>query len=150
MLSACADKTPVPAQIPHLKLPVQLQVQRDVPGERQAWLLSVKKRHHGLIWSLTDSSGRSLAEQEQTNDGWKTSPKVDADFEAQELFSAVLFALTPEKELRFEYPGAQEMPNGRILGEHWTVSFFSDGVFRISLPGGINYLAMPAKGKPVH
>lgn len=150
LLSACASQATLPAQIPHLKLPIQLHAQREQDGQYQDWRVEVKKRDHGVRWTLTTASGTPLAEQDLTNDGWKTKAVSDADFDAQELFGAVLFALTSEEEVRFDYPGVQLQAHGRNLEDRWHVSYADGGFIRISLPDGLNYLISPIKRKASH
>jgi hypothetical protein len=147
LLSACATQAPLPAQIPHLKLPIQLHAQRQQDGQHQDWQVEVKKRDHGVRWTLSTASGVVLARQELTNNGWTTSAKTDADFEAQELFSAVMFALTSEAEVRFDYPGVQLQPHGRTLEDRWQVNYGSEGFIRITLLDGLTYLLSPINGK---
>jgi hypothetical protein len=147
LLGACADQALIPAQIPHVKLPIQLQVHREQDGQHQDWLVSATKRHHGLHWSLTDRSGTPLAQQDQDNDGWKKGDEVALDYEARDLFSAVLFALTSDKELRFDYPDVQVQPHGRSMYERWTVTYSAGGIIHIALPGGPNYIVSPLNGK---
>ncbi|WP_296179259.1 hypothetical protein [Pseudomonas sp. UBA1879] len=147
LLSACASHAPLPAQIPHLKLPIQLNAQRQQGGQHQNWRVEVKKRDHGVRWSLTDTSGAVLAQQDLTNDGWTASAKTDADFDAQELFSAAMFALTSEAEVRFDYPGVQLQPHGRTLEDRWQVNYGSEGFIRLILPDDVTYLLSPVKGK---
>ena len=150
LLSACSSQTPLPAQIPHLKLPIQMHAQWERAGQRQDWLVEVKKRDHGVRWTLTTASGALVAQQDLTNDGWMARGASDADFDAQELFGAVMFALTSEAEVRFDYPGVQLQPHGRSLEDRWQVSYASEGFIRIALPDGLTYLLSPIKGKASH
>lgn len=146
LLSACATQDPLPAQIPHLKLPIQLHVQRE-QARPEDWLVEIKKRDHGVRWVMATTSGTLLAKQDLTNDGWKDKATSDADFDARELFGAVLFALTSMEEVRFDYPGVQLQPRGRSLGDRWQVSYVSEGLIRLSLPDGVVYLISPIKSK---
>lgn len=150
LLSACVNQNQLPAQIPHLRLPIQLHVQRAQDGEREDWLVAVKKRNHGVRWTLTTTSGALLTEQDLTNDGWKDKAVSDADFDSRELFGAVLFALTSDEEVRFDYPGVHLQANGRSLEDRWQVNYASEGVIHISLPDGLSYLLSPIKGKSSH
>lgn len=150
LLSACATQDQLPAQIPHLKLPILVHAQREQDGRRDDWLVAVKKREHGVRWILTSTSGTLLAEQDLTNDGWKQKAVSDADFDARELFGAVLFALTSEQEVRFDYPGVQLQAHGRSLEDRWQVSYTSEGFIRISLPDGLSYLISPIKSEVNH
>ncbi|WP_110950940.1 hypothetical protein [Pseudomonas bohemica] len=150
LLSACASQDQLPAQIPHLKFPIQVNAQREQAGEHQQWRVEARKRDRGVRWTLTNATGEVLAVQDLTNDGWKDRAVSDADFEARELFGAVLFAFTSEKEVRFDYPGVQLQPHGRTIEDRWQVSYASEGVLRITLPDGLSYLISPIKGKASH
>lgn len=150
LLSACASQEQVPAQIPHLKFPIKVHAQREQAGHHDAWLVEAKKRDRGVRWTLTNTSGDVLAVQDLTNDGWKHRAVSDADYDARELFGAVLFALTSEKEVRFDYPGVQLQAHGRRLEDRWQVSYASEGFIRITLPDGLSYLISPIKGKASH
>jgi len=147
LLSACASQDPLPAQIPHLKLPITVNAQSEQRGPNQPWRIEARKRDHGVRWTLTDASGEVLAVQDLTNDGWKDRAVSDADFQIRELFGAVLFALTSDKEVRFDYPGVQLQPHGRMIEDRWQVSYASEGFFRVTLPDGPSYLISPVKGK---
>lgn len=149
LLSACTSHAPLPAQIPHIKFPKQLHVQREQAGQRQDWLLVVQKERHGLRWSLMDPLGIPLARQQLQEDSWKADGLLPPNPEARELFAAVLFALTSDDEVRFDYPGAQLLPHGRTLEDRWRVDYEAEGVFRISLESGeLHYLVSPLEGKP--
>ena len=148
LLSACTSHAPLPAQIPHIKFPVQLHVQREQAGQRQDWLLIVQKERHGLRWSLMDPLGIPLARQKLYEDRWKADGLLPPNPEARELFAAVLFALTSDKEVRFDYPGVQLLPHGRSLDERWHVSYAAEGVMRITLESGeLVYIVSPLEGK---
>lgn len=148
LLSACASHAPLPAQIPHIKFPVQLHVQREQAGQRQDWLLIVQKERHGLRWSLMDPLGIPLARQKLHEDTWKADGLLPPNPEARELFAAVLFALTSDKEVRFDYPGVQLLPHGRSLDERWYVTYASEGIMRITLESGeLVYIVSPLEGK---
>lgn len=148
LLSACTSHAPLPAQIPHIKFPVQLHVQREQAGQRQDWLLVVQKERHGLRWSLMDPLGIPVARQLLREESWKADGLLPPNPEARELFAAVLFALTSEEEVRFDYPGVQLLPHGRTLDERWRVDYASGGVMRISLESGdLRYTVSPLEGK---
>lgn len=148
LLSACASHAPLPAQIPHIKFPKQLHVQREQAGQRQDWLLVVQKERHGLRWSLMDPLGIPLARQKLQEETWKADGLLPPNPEARELFAAVLFALTSEEEVRFDYPGVQLLPHGRTLDDRWLVDYLSEGVFRITLESGeLKYVVSPLEGK---
>ncbi|MFJ3482775.1 DUF3261 domain-containing protein [Pseudomonas sp. NPDC090202] len=146
LLSACASQVPLPAQLPHIKFPQQLHVQREQAGQHLDWQLEIQKERHGVLCSLMDSAGNTLSRQELHEDTWKADDQSQ-DPEARELFAAVLFALTPEKDVRFNYPGAVLRPHGRSLDERWSVDYASEGFFRITLEDGLRYIVSPVRGK---
>jgi hypothetical protein len=147
LLSGCASHAPLPAQIPHIKFPVQLHVQQEQAGQCQDWLLDVQKERHALRWVLTDQSGTPVARLLLHDDTWKTDG-LPANPEARELFAAVLFSLTSLEEVRFDYPGVMLRPYSRSLDDRWTVDYASEGIFRISLEDGdLKYLVSPIEGK---
>lgn len=147
LLGACADRETLPAQVPHLKLPIVLHAQHQPDDGQQAPLLEIKKRDHGVRFTLTGASGTLLAKQDLTNDGWQDRAKSDADYDARDLFGAVLFALTSVQEVRFVYPGVALQPYERRLEGRWQVSYASEGFFRVTLSDGTSYLLSPARGK---
>lgn len=148
LLSACTSHAPLPAQIPHIKFPKQLHVQREQAGQRQDWLLVVQKERHGLRWSLMDPLGIPLARQKLQEDTWKADGLLPPNPEARELFAAVLFALTSEEEVRFDYPGVVLLPRGRTLDDRWRVDYSSKNTFSITLEGGeLKYFVSPLESK---
>ena len=147
LLTACASHAPLPAQIPHIKFPVQMHVQREQAGQLHDWTLLAQKERHGLRFSLMDTLGIPVARQLLHEETWKADDFAPNP-EARELFAAVLFALTSEEEVRFDYPGVQLLPHGRTLDERWRVDYASEGIFRITLEGGeLKYLVTPLQGK---
>ncbi|HEY0290072.1 MAG TPA: DUF3261 domain-containing protein [Pseudomonas sp.] len=147
LLSACASQAPLPPEVPHLKLPQQLHIQREQAGQRQDWLLVVQKEHRDLRWSLMDPLGIPLARQKLAKQKWKADGLLPPNPEARELFAALLFALTTEDQVRFDYPGVQLRAHGRSLDERWTVDYATEGFFRITLQDGVKYTVSPLEGK---
>lgn len=147
LLSACASHPPLPPQTPHIKLPQQLHIQREQAGQRQDWLLVVQKEHHDVRWSLMDPLGIPLARQKLAHQTWKADGLLPPNPEARELFAVLLFALTTEQQVPFDYPGVQLRPNGRSLEDRWTVDYASEGFFRITLKDGLKYTVSPLEGK---
>jgi len=148
LLSACTSHAPLPPQIPHIKFPKQLHVQREQAGQRQDWLLVVQKEQHGLRWSLMDPLGIPVARQLLHDETWKADGLLPPNPEARELFAAVLFALTSNEEARFDYPGVVLLPHGRTLEDRWRVDYASEGILRITLEGGeLTYIVSPLEGK---
>lgn len=147
LLSACTNRSPLPPQTPHFKLPQQLHIQREEAGRRQDWLLDVQRQHHDLRWSLTDSAGSPLAQEKLAHLKWKADGLLPTDPESEELFAALMFALTTEEEVRFDYPGTEVRAHGRSLEDHWTVDYATEGFFRITMPDGVKYTVSPLVGK---
>jgi hypothetical protein len=149
-LSACAVHAPVPAQLPHIKFPQQLNVQRDQGREHEQWRLDIKKQRHGVLCNLMDASGSLLGQQELYEETWKNGEDRQQNRETRELCAAVLFALTPERDVRFNYPGVELRSHGRSLDERWSVDYATEGFFRISLDDGLRYVVSPLRGKASH
>ncbi|SER26571.1 hypothetical protein SAMN03159444_03678 [Pseudomonas sp. NFACC02] len=149
-LSACAVHAPVPAQLPHIKFPQQLHVQRDQGREHEELRLDIKKQRHGVLCALMDTSGNLLGQQQLNEETWKKGEERARDRETRELCAAALFALTPERDVPFNYPGVELRPHGRSLDERWSVDYASEGFFRISLDDGLRYVLSPLRGKAGH
>jgi len=147
LLSACVNHAPLPPQTPHFKLPQQLHILREEAGQRQDWLLVVQKEHHDLRWSLMDPLGIPLARQKLAHQKWKADGLLPPNPEARELFAALMFTLTTEQEVRFDYPGTEVRANGRSLEDRWIVDYASEGFFRITMPDGVKYTVSPLEGK---
>lgn len=131
LLTACASQAPLPASTPHLQLPMQLHVQRQLADQRQDWLLVIQQEGVGLRWSLMDPLGIPLARQQLINGQWQADGLLPPNAEARELFAALLFALTPDYELNGNYPTAQRRGTQRILDERWGVEYSSADTFRL-------------------
>ncbi|HEX8589989.1 hypothetical protein [Pseudomonas sp.] len=133
LLSACASQAPLPDAMPRLKLPMQLHVQRQQAGQRQDWLLVIQQESSGLRWSLMDPLGIPLARQLLINGQWQADGLLPPNAEARELFAALLFALTPDTELRDAYPTARRQGLQRSLGVRWGVEYRTADVFTLGL-----------------
>lgn len=133
LLSACASQAPLPNAMPHLQLPMQLHVQRQQAGQRQDWLLVIQRESGGLRWSLMDPLGIPLARQQLINGQWQADGLLPPNAEARELFAALLFALTPDTELRDAYPTARRQGTRRSLGDRWGVEYHTADVFTLGL-----------------
>ena len=148
LLSGCVSHAPLPAQIPHIKFPVQLHVWREQANQRQDWQLAIKKERHGLRFSLMDLQGVLVAREKLSEETWKADRSLPANPEARELFAAVLFALTSLDEVRFDYPGVALRPYGRSMNDRWTVDYASEGFMRITMESGeLKYIVSPLQGK---
>ncbi|MCD5977384.1 DUF3261 domain-containing protein [Pseudomonas phytophila] len=147
LLAACASKAPLPVSVPELQLPMQLHIQRQQAEQRQDWLLVIQQEASGLRWSLMDPLGIPLARQQLINGQWQADGLLPPNAEARELFASLLFALTPDNQLRRNYPTAQRRGTQRILDERWGVEYSSADTFRLIVltgkDGRINYAISP-------
>ena len=147
LLAACASKAPLPVSVPELQLPMQLHIQRQQAEQRQDWLLVIQQEASGLRWSLMDPLGIPLARQQLINGQWQADGLLPPNAEARELFGSLLFALTPDNQLRRNYPTAQRRGTQRILDERWGVEYSSADTFRLIVltgkDGRINYAISP-------
>lgn len=147
LLTACANKAPLPVSVPELQLPMQLHIQRQQAAQRQDWLLVIQQEASGLRWSLMDPLGIPLARQQLINGQWQADGLLPPNAEARELFASLLFALTPDNQLRLNYPTAQRRGTQRILDERWGVEYSSADTFRLVVltgkDGRINYAISP-------
>lgn len=143
LLSACTSHAPLPPQIPHIKFPKQLHVQREQAGQRQDWLLVVQKEQHGLRWSLMDPLGIPLARQRLVDQQWHADGLLPPNPQARELFAALLFALTSPAQLPAAYPQATGSAEQRQLAPRWQVRYRSPGIFSLQLPQGLTYQISP-------
>ncbi len=147
LLAACASNAPLPVSVPELQLPMQLHIQRQQADQRQDWLLVIQQEANGLRWSLMDPLGIPLARQQLINGQWQADGLLPPNAEARELFASLLFALTPDNQLRRNYPTAQRRGTQRILDERWGVEYRSADTFRLVVltgkDGRINYAISP-------
>lgn len=148
LLSACAARTPLPAQLPTLTapLPLALQVQREQAGTRQdAWLV-LQAEQHGLRASLFDPLGVPLARQSLRDGHWHNDGLLPPNAEARELFSALLFALTPAAALPAHYPTEQwrALAAGqRWLNPGWRIGYLAPLEFTLYSAAGPTYRISP-------
>lgn len=147
LLTACASRAPLPVSVPELHLPMQLHIQRQQADQRQDWLLVIQQEASGLRWSLMDPLGIPLARQQLINGQWQADGLLPPNAEARELFAALLFSLTPDNELKRNYPTAQRRGTQRILDERWGVEYSSADTFRLVVltgkDGRVNYGISP-------
>lgn len=136
LLAGCAGlgpRTPLPASLPALAtpLPLTLHIERR-EGDRQAdWLLLLQREGDALRWSLFDPLGQPLARQLlRQPDGWQRDGLLPPNAEAQALFAAVLFALTPEPALAASYRSGQwslSADGSRRLAPDWQIAYGAPG-----------------------
>lgn len=123
LLAGCASQAPLPAGAPSLPLPLQLHVQRLQAGQSQDWMLVIQREDGALRWSLLDFLGIPQARQRLLGQQWQADGLLPPNPEARELFAAVLFALTPAKQLMADYADATATKGGRRLGDRWSVVY---------------------------
>ncbi|QBF24712.1 hypothetical protein EXN22_03040 [Pseudomonas tructae] len=143
LLSACASRPPLPAQLPTLTLPMQLHIQREQAGQHQDWLLVIQREDASLRWSLLDLLGIPQARQLLNDGQWQADGLLPPNPAARELFAAVLFALTPSEQLQPLYSGARQQGQQRWLGERWRVDYRQADDFTLNLGQGLRYLVSP-------
>ncbi|UTW09535.1 DUF3261 domain-containing protein [Pseudomonas benzenivorans] len=130
LLGACAAHTPLPSDIPDLEasLPLSLHIQREQAGMRQDWLLIIQADGSGLRWSLFDPLGVPLARQRLHAGAWQDDGLLPPNAEARPLFAALLFALTPAKQLARGYPAGSwqlDADGQRRLNPNWRIGYRS-------------------------
>lgn len=142
LLSGCTS-VPLPKHTPTLALPMQLHVQRREGDQRQDWLLVIQQEDTGLRWSLMDPLGIPQARQRLQDGRWHADGLLPPNPEARELFAALLFALTPQHELKRNYPQAKYVSNVRALAQRWQIQYDQPQVFRINMQGNLDYDISP-------
>lgn len=143
LLGACASQAPLPASAPHLKLPMQLHVVREQAGQRQDWILVIQQQTPGLRWSMMDPLGIPVARQLLIDGQWKADGLLPPNPQAKELFAALLFALTPARELQRNYPMALAQANQRDLGKRWHVHYSQTAIFDLRTEQNVTYRISP-------
>ena len=144
LLSACASHTPLPERQTALvaELPLTLQIQRQTTGEQQDWLLVLQEENGSLRASLFDPIGVPLARQQLRNGEWQNDGLLPPNKAARELFSALLFALTPADQLHAAYPAGnwQVQANGsRQLDPQWRIDYRAPLDFTLYQPADLRY-----------
>ncbi|MHC8316567.1 hypothetical protein [Pseudomonas sp. LB3P31] len=146
LLSACASRAPLPEQVPDLPLPLQLHIQRLQADQRLDWVLVIQREGAGIRWSMMDLLGIPQARQKLVDGEWHADGLLPPNPEARELFAALLFALTPETQLRDNYPTAWQHGAQRSLPERWDVRYAQLQNFDVTLPKGPKYQVTPLSG----
>lgn len=148
LLSACAARTPLPAQLPTLTapLPLALQVQREQAGTLQNSWLVLQAEQNGLRAALFDPLGVPQARQLLRAGQWHNDGLLPPNAEARELFSALLFALTMQEALPAQYPAAQWrlLAGGqRWLNPGWRIGYRAPLEFTLYSAAGPSYRISP-------
>lgn len=144
LLSACAAHTPLPltAATFGAPLPAALRVERQQGEDQQTWWLVVQAEQSALRWSLFDPLGMPLARQLLEDGKWRADGLLPPNSEAQELFAALLFALTPSDQLTASYaPDTwQQLAGGqRRLNPHWLIDYRAPLDFTLSQGQVLSY-----------
>lgn len=154
----------LPAQMPDLALPRSVHVIEYRPGTpaQDSMLVAQQEAAGALRWSLFDPLGLPLARQMLQNGLWRNDGFLAPNTAARALFSALVFAWTPEAALASAYPAgswSQTMTadgqrtrllrqNGRA---HWTIIWQAGALaetFRIHAAEGLLWQISPLKGAP--
>jgi hypothetical protein len=108
LLAGCATALPVPPGQPVGALPRWLHVvmQTGQAAPQDAILVVQHDAGDATRWSLMDPLGSPLARQTLTQGRWKNDGFLPPNGSASALFSALVFAWTPEAALPARYPGA--------------------------------------------
>jgi len=106
-IAACTTVPPAPASVTALQLPRWVQVHSAKPGQpAQDAILAVQAQDGGATrWSLFDPLGMPQARQILQDGRWRNDGFMRPNGAATELFSAILFAWTPEADLPRVYAG---------------------------------------------
>lgn len=148
LLAACAARTPLPARLPELAaaLPLALQVQRQQAGQQQTWWLVLQAERGALRASLFDPLGVPLARQLLQAGQWQDDGLLPPNAEARELFSALLFALTPKAALPGHYPDGhwRNLAGGqRWLNPGWRIGYRAPLDFTLHSAPDLDYRVSP-------
>lgn len=153
LLVGCAAQAPLPVSVPDLPLPLQLHVQRNLAGASEDSLLVIQQEGQALRWSQLDPIGMPLARQRLVAQKWQADGFLPPNPAARELFAALLFALTPGRDLPALYPDAQFTDQSRRLGTRWAVRYRQPPdrqplVFTLDLGQGLRYQISPLPSEP--
>ena len=155
LLAGCATSVPVPREPTVLTTPRMLHVVQERPGEAPSdAMLVVQSEGRGTRWSLFDPLGAPRARQILQDGQWRNDGFLPPNDEARALFSALLFAWTPQAELPARYgpDNLQLRDRSRILTSRGrpmvTVTTAADGTLQVVLDDGSRWRVAPLKEKP--
>ncbi|ALM83396.1 hypothetical protein [Bordetella sp. N] len=164
ILAGCASAPPAPVAATDLHLPRWVQVHIKTPGQPdEDAMLAVQDEGQGATrWSLFDPLGMPRARQILQDGKWRNDGFMRPNGKASDMFSAILFAWTPEQSLAQAYAGStlqsQPTPAGgrtRTLEEdcspRWQVTWAAqaaDDTFSIRQPDGTVLAISPLKNTP--
>ncbi|KTB67229.1 hypothetical protein AO067_06325 [Pseudomonas viridiflava ICMP 13104] len=143
LLGGCAAQAPLPTTTPTMQLPMQLHIDRRQADQRQDWMLIIQRENAGLRWSMMDPLGIPQARQLLINGQWQADGLLPPNPEARELFAALMFAMTPDLEMRDRYPTAFRQGMQRRLDDRWLVEYQSANAFTVRLKDGLSYRVTP-------
>ncbi|AHG39087.1 hypothetical protein N018_02030 [Pseudomonas syringae CC1557] len=147
LLGGCAAQAPLPSTAPTMQLPMQLHIDRRQADQRQDWMLIIQRENAGLRWSMMDPLGIPQARQLLINGQWQADGLLPPNPEARELFAALMFAMTPDLEMRDRYPTAFRQGMQRRLDDRWLVEYQSANAFTLRLKDGLSYRVTPLNGE---
>ncbi|MCF5471011.1 hypothetical protein [Pseudomonas syringae] len=147
LLGGCAAQAPLPTTAPTMQLPMQLHIDRRQADQRQDWMLIIQRENVGLRWSMMDPLGIPQARQLLINGQWQADGLLPPNPEARELFAALMFAMTPDLEMRDRYPTAFRQGMQRRLDDRWLVEYQSANAFTVRLKDGLSYRVTPLNGE---
>ncbi|MGN2432376.1 hypothetical protein [Pseudomonas syringae] len=147
LLGGCAAQAPLPTTAPTMQLPMQLHIDRRQADQRQDWMLIIQRENAGLRWSMMDPLGIPQARQLLINGQWQADGLLPPNPEARELFAALMFAMTPDLEMRDRYPTAFRQGMQRRLDDRWLVEYQSANAFTLRLKDGLSYRVTPLNGE---
>ncbi|MGN2411012.1 hypothetical protein ACTACG_18490 [Pseudomonas syringae] len=147
LLGGCAAQAPLPTTAPTMQLPMQLHIDRRQADQRQDWMLIIQRENAGLRWSMMDPLGIPQARQLLINGQWQADGLLPPNPEARELFAALMFAMTPDLEMRDRYPTAFRQGMQRRLDDRWLVEYQSANAFTVRLKDGLSYRVTPLNGE---
>ncbi|MFC4274485.1 C2 domain-containing protein [Achromobacter aloeverae] len=164
LLAGCASAPPAPVATADLHLPRWVRVHISKPGQPdEDAMLAVQAEGQGATrWLLYDPIGMPRARQVLQDGKWRNDGFMRPNGKASDMFSAILFAWTPEPSLASAYAGkdwhSQPTPTGgrtRILDEdcspRWQVTWTAnapDDTFSIRQPDGTTLDISPLKNAP--
>lgn len=149
LLTACAQRAPLPERLPALDLPMQLHIQRRDTDSVRDWILVIQREDAALRWSLFDPLGVPLARQLLRDGHWQTDGLLPPNPQARELFAALLFALTPRERLDQLYPGqvwtqrAEQRTLKLSASSAWQVRYGAAGRFDLDVGPALTYGVAP-------
>lgn len=163
-LAGCASKSILPEHVPELALPRSVHViQHGAETPTQDAMLVAQKEAAGVLrWSLFDPLGLPLARQLLQDGQWRNDGFLPPNPTARALFSALIFAWTPQAALANAYPAGSWsqilLPDGSYQRQlqqncrtHWTIiwpSGTSPDTFNVYGVDGLRWQISPLKETP--